>query len=52
MRGIVLYKHKKYIELIFKVLTNGLHTFWTQKYEWMALDMGSKTAFPKSQIRN
>ena len=26
MRGITLYKHKKYTELIFKALTNDLHT--------------------------
>ena len=52
MRGIEEYKDKKYIKVIFKVLTNGLHTFRTQKYEWIALDMGSKTSFPKRQIRN
>ena len=51
MRGNVQHKHKKYMEVIFKVLTDDLHTSWTQKYEWIALDMGSKTAFPKPQIR-
>ena len=52
MRGITLYKHEKYIELISKVLTNDLHTSWTQKYDWITLYVGSKTAFPKPQIRN
>ena len=47
MRGIEEYKDKKYIKVIFNVLTKGLYTFRTQKYEWITLDMGSKTSFPK-----
>ena len=47
MRGITEQKHIKYIKVVFKVLTNGLYTFGTQKYEWITLDMGSKTSFPK-----